>query len=84
MKDIQSLWDRSAGYGFRDATSSIRNYFKEEFDVEAIKKKYHKCYFSAKQNEKDKFGYLRYGIDLDEEDFDIEQFTYKRRPSIRI
>ena len=80
MKDIQSLWDKSAGYGFRDATSSIRNYFKEEFDVEALKKKYHKCYFSAKQNEKDQFGYLRYGIDLDEEDFDIEQFTYKKNP----
>lgn len=84
MKDIQSLWDKSAGYGFRDATSSIRNYFKEEFDVEAIEKKYHKCYFSAKQNEKDQFGYIRYGIDLDEEDFDIEQFTYKKMPSFRI
>ena len=74
LNDIRTLWDKFTGTGFRDANSSIGTYFKKEFDVETIKEKYHKSYFVSIW----KYSGTRYGIDIDESDFTMDQFNYKK------
>jgi len=82
MNDIQSLWDDTKGYAFRDATSSIRTYFEREFDVATIEKNEGKSYFCTIK--KGKNSVPRYGANLDVEDFDLDQFNYKKIKSIRL
>lgn len=75
MNDIQSLWDDTKGYAFRDATSSIRTYFDREFDVATIEKNEGKSYFCTIK--KGKNSVPLYGANLEVEDFDLDQFNYK-------
>lgn len=82
MNDIQSLWDDTKGYAFRDATSSIRTYFEREFDVATIEKNEGKSYFCTIK--KGKNSVPRYGANLDVDDFDLDQFNYKKIKPIRL
>ena len=73
IRDIESLWDKSIN-NFDLALSSIRNYFRNEFDVNAIKKNYGKCY-TIEIMGKDKYGNSSYGIKLDPDDFELGWFS---------
>lgn len=59
---------------FANAVSSIRKFFKNEFDVETLRNDYGKCY-SIEIMDKDRYGNPRYGILLDVEDFDLGRFS---------
>ncbi len=59
---------------FSNALSSIRKFFKNEFDVETLRKDYGKCY-SIEIMDKDRGDNPRYGIQLDVEDFDLMRFS---------
>lgn len=76
ISDLESLWDETKGYAFRDTSSSIRKYFEKEFDVRTIKCKYNKSYFCTRTQDTDQYGARRYGVDIDVEDFDLDQFNY--------
>lgn len=75
--DIRSLWDQSAGWGFRDATAVVRKFFKDNFDVDYIKNHYGKCYTIERMGKDDK-GNSRYGIDLKPDDFDLGEYSIDR------
>ncbi|MBO4874112.1 MAG: hypothetical protein J5542_02210 [Bacteroidales bacterium] len=76
---IESLYDKTKSNNneFNNALSSIRDFFKNEFDVNAIKEQINKCYTVEKMG-KDKFGNDAYGINLDPEDFDLGMFSIDR------
>lgn len=76
IEDISGLWV-SKGYMFRDAISCIKKYFERELDVVTIQKKYHKRYFCSIPNDKGQTGGRRYGVDIDVDDFDLDQFNYR-------
>lgn len=59
---------------FANAVSSIRKFFKNEFNVETLRNDYGKCY-SIEIMDKDRYGNPRYGIQLDVEDFDLGRFS---------
>ena len=80
IKDIESWWDPSYN-DFANALSSIRKYFKREFDTTALKNNYHKCYSIELMGE-DSHGRDGYGIALDTTDFDLGKFSYKEFWSI--
>lgn len=75
LNDIASWWDPSSN-DFATALSSIRKFFKQELNVEAIKDKYKKCY-SIEVMGRDKFNSDVYGIQLDPSDFDLGKFNYR-------
>lgn len=77
IEDISGLWEVSKGYMFRDATSYINKYFEREFDVDTIQKKYGKRYFCSIPNDNGQKGGRRYGVDIDVDDFDLDQFNYR-------
>ena len=76
VKDIKSWWDPSYN-DFANALSSIRKYFKREFDTTALKKNHHKCYSIELMGE-DSRGKDGYGIALDTTDFDLGRLSYKK------
>ena len=84
MEDICDMWDVSKGNMFRDAISYIKRYFEREFDVDTIQKNYNKSYFCARKEDKAKDGGRRYGVDLDVDDFDLDQFNYKKIKPIHL
>lgn len=82
VKDIASWWDPSSN-DFANALSSIRKFFKQEFDVETLKSKYNKCY-TIEIMDRDKFNSDAYGIQLDPSDFDLGRFSLKGFRRIRL
>ena len=77
IEDISDMWDVSKGFMFRDAISCIKKYFEREFDVDTLQKKYNKSYFCSIPNDKGPKGGRRYGVDIDVDDFDLDQFNYR-------
>ena len=76
---IESLYDKTKSNNneFNNALSSIRYFFNNEFDVDAIKEHFNKCYTVEKMG-KDKFGNDTYGINLGPEDFDLGMYSIDR------
>ena len=76
---IESLYDKTKSNNneFNNALSSIRDFFKNEFDVNAIKEQINKCYTVEKMG-KDKFGNDTYGINLAPEDFELGMYSIDR------
>lgn len=73
--DISTWFLKSTHSGdFANAKSTINKFFKNELDVETLKKKYSKCYSIANMG-KDSYGNPRYGIGLDPDDFDLGIFS---------
>lgn len=77
MSDIESWWEKSSN-DFANALSSIRKFFKREFDVDAIEKQYNKCYTIEKMGKDEEFNNETYGIKLSTEDFDLGDYSIKR------
>lgn len=77
MSDIESWWEKSSN-DFANALSSIRKFFKREFDVDVIEKKYNKCYTIEKMGKDDEFYNDTYGIKLFPEDFDLGDYSIYR------
>lgn len=84
IEDICDMWDASKGFMFRDAISCIKQYFENEFDVATIQKNYNKSYFCSIKRENSKKSGRLYGADLDVDDFNLDQFNYRRIKPIRL
>jgi len=76
VNDIASWWDPSSN-DYANALYTIRKFFKQEFDVKALKSKYNKCYSIEKMG-RDEFNSDVYGIQLDPSDFDLGKLSYNR------
>ena len=76
---IESLYDKTKSNHneFNNSLSSIRYFFNNEFDVDAIKEHFNKCYTVEKMG-KDKFGNDTYGINLAPEDFELGMYSIDR------
>ena len=75
--DISSWWDGPYD-DFANALTSIRNFFKKEFDVIYLQKEFKKCY-TIQVMGKDSNGKASYGIALDANDIIWESHKYRNR-----
>lgn len=76
--DVRSLFTKSTiSNDFTNALSSIRRYFKDHFDMDALKNNFNKCY-NIEIMGKDSYGNVRYGIGLQPEDFDLGWYSINK------
>lgn len=69
---VESLWDwRDKNNSFANASTSIRNAFREIFDLKELKSKTNKCY-TIEIMGNDKVNGNQYGIMLDAKDFELK------------
>ncbi|MBO7481150.1 MAG: hypothetical protein J6T63_03470 [Bacteroidales bacterium] len=70
---IDSLCDKN-DREFANILSSIRRFFKREFDVDTLEKQFDKCY-SIEVMGRDKYNSDVYGIKLTKDDFDLGRYS---------
>ena len=72
-KDTSSWWDKEVNT-FLPAVSSINTFFKNEFDIEALKKTYQSSYLLEIRG-KDSYGNSRYGLGLSQNNIDLGKYS---------